>query len=134
MASRFAYFDWKIDSIRGELTDLELKVHALDQFLLDRISFLKSTPTLIPAKGWVTSYYGPRISPTSGRLKMHEGIDIGANSGTPITAPADGIITYAGKKPGFGNFVQMDHGYGIETAFAHAKKNTGEKRNENQTR
>lgn len=122
LASRFAFFDWKIDGLRTELTNLELKVHELDQFLLDRISFLKSTPTLIPAKGWITSYYGPRISPTSGRLKMHEGIDIGANRGTPITAPADAIVVYAGKKPGFGNFVQLDHGYGIETAFAHAKK------------
>lgn len=75
----------------------------------------------MPTKGWITSYYGPRISPTSKRLKMHEGIDIGAKSNTPIIAPADGIISYSGTKPGFGNYIQIDHGYGIETVFAHAK-------------
>ena len=96
-------------------------IHGLDQFLLDKDSFLKSTPTLLPTKGWITSYYGPRISPTSNRLKMHEGIDIGAKSGTPIIAPADGVVAYSGRRLGFGNFVQIDHGYGVETIYAHAK-------------
>ena len=53
---------------------------------------------------------------------MHEGIDVGATPGTPIIAPADGIVVFSGKKAGFGNFVQIDHGYGIETLFAHSRK------------
>jgi hypothetical protein len=53
------------------------------------------------------------------KLKMHEGIDLGAPYGTPINAPADGIITFSGEKSGFGKFVQLDHGYGIETIYAH---------------
>ena len=56
------------------------------------------------------------------RIKMHEGVDIGAPSGHPIVATADGTISYAGKKPGFGNFIKIKHGYGIETVYAHAKK------------
>jgi murein DD-endopeptidase MepM/ murein hydrolase activator NlpD len=55
----------------------------------------------------------------TGRLKMHEGLDVGAPYGTPVYAPADGIITFSGEKAGFGKFVQVDHGYGIETIYAH---------------
>ncbi len=51
---------------------------------------------------------------------MHEGIDVGAPSGTAIVAPADGVVTYSGAKPGFGNFVQIDHGYGVVTIYGHA--------------
>ena len=122
LADQYAEFDYKFKILKDHVDDLEIDIHKLDQFLLDKSSFLRSTPTLMPTKGWVTSYYGPRISPTSRRLKMHEGIDIGAKSGTPIIAPADGIVTYAGRKLGFGNFIQLDHGYGVETIYAHAKK------------
>lgn len=121
LASNFAEFDYKFSTVKGFVKNLEVNIHKLDQFLLDKDSFLRSTPTLLPTKGWITSYYGPRISPTSKRLRMHEGIDIGARSGTPILAAADGRVTFAGKKPGFGNFVQIDHGYGVETFYAHAK-------------
>ncbi len=121
LASDFAEFDYKFSTVKGFVKNLEVNIHKLDQFLLDKDSFLRSTPTLLPTKGWITSYYGPRISPTSKRLRMHEGVDIGARSGTLIVAAADGRITFAGKKPGFGNFVQIDHGYGVETFYAHAK-------------
>ncbi len=121
MATGFAEFDYKFGFVKSFVKDLEVNIHKLDQFLLDKDSFLRSTPTLLPTKGWITSYYGPRISPTSKRLRMHEGIDIGARSGTPILAAADGRVTFAGKKAGFGNFVQIDHGYGVETFYAHAK-------------
>ncbi|MCP4913005.1 MAG: peptidoglycan DD-metalloendopeptidase family protein [Oligoflexia bacterium] len=121
LAGKYAEFDYKYDQIKTFVNRLEKNVHELDQYLLDKDSFLRSTPTLLPTKGWITSYYGPRISPTSKRLRMHEGIDIGARSGTPIVASADGKISFSGVKPGFGMFVQIDHGYGIESFYAHAK-------------
>ena len=121
MATSYAEFDYKFNVVKGFVKDLEVNIHKLDQFQLDKDSFLRSTPTLLPTKGWITSYYGPRISPTSKRLRMHEGIDIGARTGTPIVAVADGTVIFAGKKPGFGNFVGIDHGYGVETYYAHAK-------------
>ncbi|MDD0853137.1 M23 family metallopeptidase [Halobacteriovorax sp. GB3] len=124
LARDFAEFDYKYSKIKSHIKDLEVDIHQLDQFLLDRESFLKATPTLLPTKGWITSYYGPRMSHYSKRVKMHEGLDVGANIGTPIIAPADGIITFSGQKPGFGHYVQIDHGYGIETVFAHNSKNT----------
>ncbi|RLA65841.1 MAG: hypothetical protein DRQ88_04345 [Epsilonproteobacteria bacterium] len=122
MAGKYAHFDYQIENLEDMLSKLEVNVHGLDQFLLDKKSFLKSTPTLLPTRGWITSYFGPRKSQFSGRTKMHEGIDIGARTGSKILSPADGTVTFAGKKPGFGYFVQLDHGYGVETVYAHASK------------
>lgn len=120
MAPLYAEFDYKYDVVVGYLKEVEVHVHELDQYLLDKESFLRSTPTLMPANGHLTSNYGPRMSPYAGRIKMHEGLDIGAPIGTSIVAPADGVVTFSGPKPGFGNFVQIDHGYGVETIFGHA--------------
>lgn len=119
LSSDYARFDYQYARIKEVVSTLEAHIHKLDQHLLDKESFLASTPTLLPAKGWITSYFGQRFSPYSGRLKMHEGIDVGAPYGTAIKAPADGIVTFSGEKSGFGKFVQVDHGYGIETIYAH---------------
>jgi murein DD-endopeptidase MepM/ murein hydrolase activator NlpD len=130
LSEEYSRFDYKFKTIKNEVKDLEIKIHALDQHLLDKESILMSTPTILPANGWITSYFGHRISPYSGGLKMHEGLDVGAPYGTPIVAPADGIVTFSGIKAGFGKFVQIDHGYGIETIYAHSQKRlvkTGER-------
>lgn len=121
-ASNFAHFDYRFAILRQVASDVEVKVNDLDQYLLDRESFLRSTPTLLPARGWITSYYGPRVSHYSHRVKMHEGLDVGAPIGTEIVAPADGIIKIAGKNPGFGYYIEIDHGYGVETLYAHNSK------------
>ncbi|MFL5784977.1 MAG: M23 family metallopeptidase [Bacteriovoracaceae bacterium] len=115
----YAKFDFKYYQVKDVVSNIEKNIHELDQYLLDKESFLSSTPTILPADGWITSYFGQRISPWAGRLKMHEGLDVGAPFGTKVHAPADGIVTYSGEKSGFGKFVQVDHGYGIETIYAH---------------
>jgi len=115
----YAKFDFKYSQIKDVITTIETNIHELDQHLLDKESFLNSTPTTLPAEGWITSYFGQRISPYLGKLKMHEGLDVGAAPGTPVSSPADGIVTFSGEKAGFGKFVQVDHGYGIETIYAH---------------
>ena len=122
LSYQYSEFDFKYKKIRKVVSNLEIKVHELDQYLLDKKSVISSTPTILPAVGWITSFFGQRISPYAGKLKMHEGLDVGAPYGTPIVAPADGLITYSGVKAGFGMFVQIDHGYGIETLYAHSQK------------
>ncbi len=122
LSQEYASFDFKFRKIKTLAERLEVEVHNLDQHLLDKESILRSTPSILPTTGWITSYFGHRISPTAGVRKMHEGLDVGANFGTPIFAPADGVVTYAGNKAGFGLFVQIDHGYGIETIYAHSQK------------
>lgn len=119
LSNDYARFDYKYAQIKDVVSAIEGNIHSLDQFLLDKESFLGSTPTILPADGWITSYFGQRLSPWAGRMKMHEGLDVGAPYGTPVHAPADGIVTFSGEKAGFGKFVQVDHGYGIETIYAH---------------
>jgi murein DD-endopeptidase MepM/ murein hydrolase activator NlpD len=130
LASEMALFDYRYDFLKNEIAVLEIKLNDLDQFLLDRASMLESTPIFMPTNGWITSYFGPRINPYTSRLKMHEGIDIGAPNGAQIRSPADGVVIFAGVKPGFGKHVQIDHGYGIETVYAHSERlfvKTGQK-------
>lgn len=122
LSKEYASFDYKYSVIKDEVNKAESKISSLDEYLLDKESVLRSTPTILPSNGWITSYFGPRISPHSGKKKMHEGLDVGGRYGTPIIAPADGIVTYSGKKTGFGLFIQLDHGYGVETLYAHSQK------------
>lgn len=122
LSFEMAKFDYQFEMVNNFALKLEQKLHELDQFLLDRDSMLLSTPILMPTNGWITSYFGPRINPYTGRLKMHEGIDVGAPNGSSIYAPADGVVVFAGLKPGFGKNVQIDHGYGIETLYAHSER------------
>jgi murein DD-endopeptidase MepM/ murein hydrolase activator NlpD len=119
LSTDYAKFDYKYTQVKDIVSNIENNIHELDQFLLDKDSYLNSTPTILPADGWITSYFGQRISPYLNKLKMHEGLDVGAPYGTAVHAPADGIVTFSGEKAGFGKFVQVDHGYGIETIYAH---------------
>lgn len=121
-AESLAMLDFKINNASSIVRSLEKRVGIIENEISRKKYFYQYTPSIYPTDGWVTSYYGPRKSHYAKRIKMHEGIDIGAPSGHPINATADGIISYAGKKPGFGNFIKIKHGYGIETIYAHAKK------------
>ncbi|WP_296762073.1 DUF5930 domain-containing protein, partial [Sediminimonas sp.] len=69
-----------------------------------------------------TSPFGPRRHPVTGGVRMHEGVDFAAPMGAPILATADGVITYAGWKTGYGRVVEIKHAFGIETLFAHMSK------------
>lgn len=122
LGRNIAEIDLKIDKGKKIIDQLELSLHEIDSLLLNQKSFFRSTPSIIPTDGWVTSHFGPRKSHYAKRVKMHEGIDIGARAGTPIVSTADGVVIFSGKKPGFGNFIKIRHGYGVETIYAHAKK------------
>lgn len=69
-----------------------------------------------------SSSYGWRIDPFNGNKAFHEGLDFTANTGTPIRAAADGIVTLAEASGGYGNMVKIEHGYGLETRYGHASK------------
>jgi murein DD-endopeptidase MepM/ murein hydrolase activator NlpD len=81
-----------------------------------------STPSIWPVKGWVTSGFGPRVSPFTGQPAMHEGLDIGTAPNSPIQAPAAGRVTVTGFDAKMGHLIGIDHGYGIETQYGHLSK------------
>ncbi|MEW5919522.1 MAG: M23 family metallopeptidase [Bacillota bacterium] len=80
---------------------------------------LASTPSIWPTRGRVTSEFGPRRSPFTGRREFHDGIDIAAPRGTPIYATADGKVSFAVYRRGIGNYIMLDHGYGYQTIYGH---------------
>ncbi len=102
--------------------DLEASLHDLFELLSDQKNFLLAIPTKKPASGTPTSGFGVRYSPLGEGEKMHEGLDIANFIGTPIMASAQGTVTFAGRKPGYGLIVIVDHGYGLETWYGHTSR------------
>jgi murein DD-endopeptidase MepM/ murein hydrolase activator NlpD len=91
--------------------------------LASRSKQLAATPSIMPTQGWLTSAFSSmREHPILHIARPHEGIDVMAPMGSPIEAPAAGVVTDAGWETGYGNTVTIDHGYGIVTKFAHASK------------
>lgn len=72
-------------------------------------------------QGYITSSFGYRSDPFSGSTKFHGGIDFAGSEGTEIYSVADGVVVYAGPRSGFGNLVEIDHGDGMVTRYAHAR-------------
>src|SRR5687768_15565778 len=81
-----------------------------------------ATPSIWPVKGWVTSGFGPRVSPFTEKPAWHDGLDIGAAANAPVQAPAQGRVTSVGFDSKLGNTVKLDHGFGIETLYGHLAK------------
>jgi murein DD-endopeptidase MepM/ murein hydrolase activator NlpD len=75
-----------------------------------------------PVPGWETSGYGMRRHPVLGYTRMHRGIDFHAPYGSPIYAVTDGVVEFAGRHGGHGNFVKLGHGGGLETGYAHMSR------------
>lgn len=93
-------------------------------------NLLAATPSLRPTRGWISSNFGYRVSPFTGRKEFHKGLDIATRKGTPIITPADGVVTFSGEKWLIGNMITIDHGYGMLTRYGHIsklKKNKGDR-------
>jgi murein DD-endopeptidase MepM/ murein hydrolase activator NlpD len=103
------------DRIAGLGNNLELVQQGLEENRLR----LSSMPTVAPVKGILTSGYGNRRDPFSGRLSLHEGIDIVAPAGREVRAPGDGVVVKAARESSFGLVVYLSHGYGLTTVYGH---------------
>jgi hypothetical protein len=101
------------------LSTLTEKSAQLEAFYRDQKMLLASTPSVWPVRGYLSASFGNRIDPFTGQRDFHPGIDISTPLGTKILAPADGIVISCGPKGGYGNALQIDHGYEIVTRFAH---------------
>lgn len=94
--------------------------------LQDKIGYerqlYRCTPEGWPAKGYLTSHFGPRLSPFSGVAESHKGLDIAAPAGSPVQATADGTVVLAGWAGGYGKIVVIDHGFGYSTRYGHNRQ------------
>src|SRR5512142_1238841 len=109
----------KLSSLEGEAARQERSLRDLQEYFDDQRSQLASTPSLWPARGWVTSDFGTRMDPYTAERKMHEGLDIATPLGQPIFAPSDGTVVFAGTEGGYGKVLVIDHGYGVKTRYGH---------------
>jgi len=118
----YTEIDQQIVKATAQALALESSLQSHYLSLMDQKDFLNAKPTRKPVVGYYTSGFGVRRSPVGNRLKMHEGLDIANFVGSPIQTTADGIVVYATVKAGYGQTVIVDHGYGIQTWYAHTKK------------
>jgi murein DD-endopeptidase MepM/ murein hydrolase activator NlpD len=121
--------DRKITEIKAGLEWLSQQTELESQILKDLSAAAQekadqwaSTPSIWPVKGVLTSKFGPRVSPFTGKKALHAGIDIGSPAGTEIRSPASGKIVVAAYEGRMGKFIRIDHGYGIETTYGHLSK------------
>lgn len=109
--------DLKRDSQMEEVIQQDLIV-----FMNESTQRLASIPSIIPSQGFITSRFGYRTSPFTGTKRLHKGLDIAAAVGTKIVAPADGKVVFADRDGAYGFCVEIDHGNGIKTRYAHMSK------------
>ena len=113
----------RLDSITLNSQKGVLELQQIISRLSQQKTLLASIPSMAPVDGWITSSFGSRSSPFTGEPTIHKGLDVAAPVGTPIYAPADGVVIFSGKRNGFGNFVMVAHGYGIVSGYGHNAQN-----------
>jgi len=126
LAERRSELEAKVDldlgRMKGRVAVQEQGFSELVNFLEDRKSLLASTPSIMPVRGWVSSGFQRRQDPFSGDTVWHRGLDISTDIGTPVLAPADGIVNFIGSQDDLGNLVSLDHGHGYLTRYGHNSK------------
>ena len=101
----------------------------LEALLVHDSANRKFLPTLYPIlDGWYSSNFGYRIDPFTGQQSMHEGIDFPAEAGTPIVATASGKVIFAEWHPAYGKMIEIDHGNGLVSRYAHTSSDVREGR------
>jgi len=122
-AQRLGRLYQDLERLEREIALRAESLQTVTEYLTKQKDRLAATPALWPTEGYVTSRFGPRTSPFTGQPQQHTGIDIAAPPGTPIRAPADGIVTFAGTLPGYGHALVLTHGFGFKTFYGHNQRN-----------
>lgn len=123
--------DYTIKEIASELgnvvslvKDRKRKLDILEESIMERDLSAQAVPSGWPVRsGYITSNYGYRIHPIKRKRRFHQGIDFAAPRGSPVVAVADGVVTFSGKKGGYGRIVEIKHVGGLITRYAHNQAN-----------
>jgi murein DD-endopeptidase MepM/ murein hydrolase activator NlpD len=111
--------DASIGQLANQFDSQQSQLQALERLLTDRDIDASLRPTGMPVNGYISSYFGGRPDPFSGHSATHTGLDIAAPTGTDVHAVAEGMVTFAGVRNGYGDVVEIDHGNGYMTRYAH---------------
>ena len=113
----------ELSQFQARLSDREQQLDILESLLthrkLDEQSWLSGQPV---AKGWISSPYGERKDPFTGKPAMHKGVDVAGKEGSEILAVAGGVVTYTGTRSGYGELVEISHEDGFVTRYGHNKE------------
>jgi len=112
--------DASLERLDSRLLNIDTQLAAIDYLLETKRTQQAAKPHAWPTEGgWISSRYGMRIDPFNGGREMHRGLDIANRFGAPVLAASHGIVTFAGKMKGFGNMIDIDHGYGYVSRYGH---------------
>ena len=112
--------DYLVERVDNREQQLEILETLLANRKIQDDIFLAGRPI---TSGWMSSYFGHRADPFTGRIAMHKGIDFAGKEGTEIIAVASGVVTWSGDRHGYGEMVEINHGSGYVTRYAHNKNN-----------
>ena len=111
-----------MDRLLGVVTEEGESIRTLERFLGRASRVLASLPSRWPVRGPVNSDFGQRRSPWAPNSEFHSGIDIGAAIGTPVKAPAPGVVVFAGQHPEYGIALIIDHGNDTKSLYGHLSR------------
>lgn len=118
--SSFQDLSQSIDRLSGVMAQQLMRLDALQLLLLDRNLENKRTPAGWPvSSGWISSGFGERNDPFTGKKALHEGLDFAGIKGSDVLGVARGVVTWSGPRSGFGNLLEINHGNGYITRYAH---------------
>ncbi len=116
-------FSSLLDELSSQLLSREQQLSALESLVLDKHigveRYISGRPI---AKGWMSSFYGRRNDPFTGRPAWHAGVDFAGKEGSPVLSTAAGVVTFVGERYGYGLLIEISHGDGFVTRYGHNKE------------
>ena len=117
-------FVQQLEQLSIEIGDRSDKLAAMETMLMDKAVQNKTLPEGIPvAAGWISSLFGWRTDPITGKREFHGGIDFASRDNAQVVAVASGIVTWSGRRSGYGNMIEISHGNGYITRYSHNRTN-----------
>jgi murein DD-endopeptidase MepM/ murein hydrolase activator NlpD len=116
--------DFLLDTLSAQIQDRRRQLDILEDLMLNRTLSDEVHPEGRPVKsGWISSYFGLRTDPFTGKATRHKGVDFAGKEGAEVVAVASGIVTWSGDRYGYGQMIEINHGNGFSTRYAHNSKN-----------
>ena len=117
-------FITELVELESKIDDRSKQLNILETMLMSRNLQAEVVPAGRPVKrGWLSSYFGMRTDPFDGRRVHHSGVDFAGKEDSDIITVASGVVTYSGRRSGYGNLVEINHGNGYVTRYGHNKEN-----------
>jgi murein DD-endopeptidase MepM/ murein hydrolase activator NlpD len=112
-----------LGELNAQMRDREQKFSVLESLLMDRSLYERVMPSGSPVRnGWVSSGYGRRTDPFTGKKEFHKGIDFAGKEGSRVVSVGDGVVSWVGRRAGYGKLVEITHGNGYVTRYGHNER------------